>query len=241
MKTSNKILLGTVAFIILLFSAIHVALYAKYKKGEFITVAQLHEERYDKHVLNGINKVEVSGLENLEIYPSDTFRIELEKQDSKKPELSFEQKGDVLVLKGGTMQKNSEGKEELNRSFAGAVIYLPAGVSINITRCEVRFRGAADTTKAYSGNIIANYAGLTFSAEKRENKAAGYFNNISITATGGRIEFSDKTAFKELGLSLTTAEITDLGFTADKITVNADDKSDITLKGTNLKKVINKQ
>ena len=241
MKTSNKILLGTFAGILLVLTAIHVALYAKYKKGDFVTVAQLHEQRYDKHVLNGVNKVEVSGLENLEIYPSDTFRIELEKRDGKKPELSFEQKGDVLVLKGGTVQKNSEGKDEVLRSYTGAVIYMPSGVLINITECEARFRGADDTIKAYSGNITASYASLSFGAEKKEKKATGYFNNISINATGGRVEFSNDAVFKELGISLTTSEITDMGFTADKITLNADDKSDITLKGTNLKKVINKQ
>lgn len=241
MKTSNKILLGTFAGILLVLIAIHVALYAKYKKGDFVTVEQLHEQKYDKHVLNGVNKVEVSGLENLEIYPSDTFRIELEKREDKKQELIFEQKGDVLVLKGGTTQKNSEGKDEVYRSFTGAVIYMPANVSINITECEASFKGADDTTKAYSGNITARNASLTFGAGKRDEKATGYFNNISINATGGRVEFSDDAAFKELNISLTTSEITDLGFMADKIAVNADDKSVISLKGANLKKVMTKQ
>ncbi|MBI3719311.1 MAG: hypothetical protein HY252_12070 [Sphingobacteriales bacterium] len=241
MKTSNKILLGTVAFIMLVFTAIHVALYAKYKKGEFVTVAQLHEENYDKHVIAGVTKVDAWGINNLKIVPSDTFKIELEKNFGKETKITYEQKGDVLVVKGGTTDMNAEGKKQVYRSYSPVTIYLPSNTSLTVNDCEIRFSGATDTTKAFTHIINATNADVSFGEWHRDDKAASYFSNISLTSNGGRVEFLKGASFKELNLSLTGNEVEDQGFSAGKIVLSADDKSKITLKGNNLKKVINKQ
>ncbi|MBI2730000.1 MAG: hypothetical protein HYX40_04490 [Sphingobacteriales bacterium] len=242
MKTSNKILLGTVAFIMLIFTAIHVALYAKYKKGEFVTVTQLHEENYDKHVIAGVTKVDAWGINNLEIIPSDTFKIELEKNFGKETKITYEQKGDVLVVKGGTKDFNkSTGKAEVYRSYSPVTIYLPSNTTLTVNDCDIRFNGAVDSSKAFTHTINATNANVTFGEWHRDDKGYSYFSNINLTSNGGRVQFTKGASFKEINLSLTDNEVEDQGFSADKIVLNADDKSNITLKGTNLKKVINKQ
>jgi hypothetical protein len=241
MKTSNKILLGTIAFIMLAFTAIHVALYAKYKKGEFVTVAQLHDENHVKHVINGVTKVDAWGINNLEIIPSDTFKIELEKDFGKETKITYEQKGDVLIVKGGTTDiSSSTGKKEVYRSYSPVTIYLPSNTTITVNDCEIRLNGSTDTTKAFTHIINATNADITFGEWHRDEKASSYFSNINLTSNGGRVEFLKGASFKEINLSLTDNEVEDQGFNADKIVLNADDKSNITLKGTNLKKV-NKQ
>ncbi|RTL59578.1 MAG: hypothetical protein EKK37_07365 [Sphingobacteriales bacterium] len=242
MKTSNKILLGTLAFIMLVFTAIHVALYAKYKKGEFVTVAQLHEEKYEKHILNGVTKVDAWGINNLEIIPSDTFKIELAKDFGKETKITYEQKGDVLVVKGGATDINSStGKKEVYRSYSPVTIYLPSNTTITVADCEIRLNGAKDTLKAFTHIINAKNTDVTFGEWHRDDKGYSYFSNINLTSNGGRVEFLKGASFKEINISLTDNEVNDQGFKADKIVLNADDKSNITLKGTNLKKVINKQ
>lgn len=242
MKTSNKILLGTVAFIMLIFTAIHVALYAKYKKGEFVTVAQLHDENYAKHVITGVTKIDAWGLNNIEIIPSDTLKIELEKKNDRETKVTYEQKGDVLVVKGGTKEVNkSTGKEEVYRSYSPVIIYLPSNTTITVNDCDIRLNGAADTTKAFTHIIHAKNTDVTFGEWRGDDKKSSYFSNISLTSNGGRVEFLRGASFKELNLSLTENEVNDQGFTTDKLTLNADDKSNISLKGANLKKVINKQ
>lgn len=240
MKTSNKILLGTLAFIMLLFTAIHVALYAKYKKGEFVTVAQLHEERYDKHVLNNATKVDITGINSLEIIPSDTLRLEIERAGNKKSDIRYEQKGDVLTINGGSTFMNKEGKKELSRSYSSVILYLPSNTTVNLTECSAQLTGGRDTTHSFSHTITANHSELTVGEWKSIENGQSYFGTIALTGNNGRIEFLKGASFKELDLSVTDHIVNDLGFAAEKIVLSADEKSVITLKGANLRKALNK-
>ena len=44
MRTSNKILLGTLVAVLVIITAIHAALYTKYKRNDFTTLKSLHDE-----------------------------------------------------------------------------------------------------------------------------------------------------------------------------------------------------
>jgi hypothetical protein len=237
MKTSNKILLGAVVSIMLILTAIHIALYAKYKKGDFYTMAQLHEERFEKHYPKGVTKVSITGMGNVDIYPSDTLRLEIEK-NGKKSEIAFEQVGDSLILKGATAVKLPDGNIASPRSFFSTILYLPANTKVTIGESDVRFKGAADTSHAYSYNIAANNANLVIGQWDDDTHLKSYFNQLLIQANGGKLRLLQKATFKEVAVSLNKAEMTDEGFTADTFNLAADDQSSIQLKGNNLKKVI---
>ncbi|HET9055475.1 MAG TPA: hypothetical protein VFN30_01380 [Chitinophagaceae bacterium] len=240
MKTSNKILLGSLVFIMLLFTAIQVGLYAKYKKGEFVTIEQLHEEGYDRHVIAGITKVEVSGLGSLEIIPSDTLRVDIERANAKQSDITYKQKGDVLTINGGLTFINSKGEKEISRSNTSVVIYMPSNISVNFTDCNVRFNGGKDTTHSFSHTIMATNSDVRLGDWRGNEKDLSYFGTIAFMGNGGSIEFLQGASFKELNLTLTDNEMNDQGFNAEKIVLNMDEKSNITLKGSNLKKALNK-
>lgn len=237
MKTSNKILLGTVVTAALILTAIHVALYAKYKRGDLVTVQQLHEERYDKHVMSGVTKINVSGLANFEVIPSDTLRLEIEKQD-KKPEITFEQRGDSLIIKGGTIYTKTNGEVDKTRSYYSTILYLPSNTSLSINECEARIKGTADTLKAVAYTIEAWNSSLNFGETRNGKPNGSYFKSINAVADKSNVLFFNDVMIGNLSLSLVNGETEDQGMQVEIFSLNADSNSTVSLKGTNLKKLM---
>lgn len=239
MKTSNKILVGAVLTIMLVLAAVHIALYAKYKKGDFVTRQQLHEERYVKQTLKGVTNIRLSGLANVDIMPSDTFVLEIENQ-GKDHEITVEQKGDSLILNGGNSFKDKEGKINLTRSYYSVILHLPSGASIITNESEVRIKGAKDTISAPLYSINGNNTEFTFGETRNGKPGGSYYKSIDLYNRNGRVLFFNDVMLGNLSLHLTNGSTEDQGMQAESIALEADDQSTVSLKGNNLKKIINK-
>lgn len=92
MKKSNKLLLGALATIMLMITGVHIALYAKYKKGDHT----LYMPGQDLQTFNDIKYVSIRDVDNMLVTFGDTAQTSKDNPD----ELLFDQKGDTLVITG---------------------------------------------------------------------------------------------------------------------------------------------
>ncbi len=79
MRTSNKIILGIFLAPLVAVTAINLTLYAKYKSGNYISMKSVVQDRFTRLVLKNMNRVSVYGLNNFNIIPSDSLKLEIEK------------------------------------------------------------------------------------------------------------------------------------------------------------------
>jgi hypothetical protein len=97
MKKSNKLLLGGFLTVILIFAGIHIALFAKYKNGNYTLY---HREVKDKgermQKYPGVSFVIVRNVRIATILFGDTAAVEKGKEEL----IQYEQKGDSLVITG---------------------------------------------------------------------------------------------------------------------------------------------
>lgn len=126
MKTSDKLLLTAVLTAMGLFGLVHLGLYAKYRKGELVTEKALHAADFTTYHLPQPQYVVVEGRMRTRIVPSDSFFIELRKNDERSREvrllalpkdkpiyekgmnpegdvetLTYRMSGDTLIIQGG--------------------------------------------------------------------------------------------------------------------------------------------
>ena len=236
MRTSNKILAGTFIAILLIITGIHLGLYAKYKSNDFVTMKYLHEERFDSYPLKGIESVSLSGLQNVTIIPSDTARVEIEKNGDRI--LVHDFASGVLTIKGDTTITNNNGMAERIRSWRNVIIYLPLHQDIKSDDCEITIKGGLDSLKAPSVSASMNETTLHVGFGQRSDNISGnYFNKLSITKySHGNFDMSEYAVVRDISMDLTSSGFEDNNASFGSITVNADSSSTVKLNGRNIAK-----
>jgi hypothetical protein len=79
MKTSDKLLLGTVLGAMLLLGGASLAVYARYKNGDIITEKEVYRQNHLKTSLPAPGWLRIRGIYEVHFIPADTFAIEYEK------------------------------------------------------------------------------------------------------------------------------------------------------------------
>ena len=233
MRTSNKILLGILLLPLFILASLNAALYAKYKSGHYTTMKSVKEDRYTRRPLKNIHKIAVYGLENLRIIPSDTMRLEIERDS--RGHLHYTINGDSLIIHGDTTITRPGGARDTERSYQDVNLYLPSSAIIAADNSGVNIRGSKDSLKAASYQLtLTNAASLTV-ADNGADSNPVYFKSFIIKASNApQIELAPHARISDLQLSMIESVFNDNGASIDKLTVNADKTSNITLKGDNI-------
>jgi len=237
MKTSNKIVLGIFVGPLLLLTLLQVTLYAKYKSGHYVSMQSVQEDRFIHVPLTNISHIAVYGLNNFKIMPSDNLKLEIEKEEIS--HLHYIVKGDSLIIHGDTLLTRSNGDKQTERSYQDVNLYLPmAAATILADNAEVTLLGSKDSVKARSYYFsIVNDASLKVDQNGEETKPV-YFKGLTIKAShSSGIELTAQTRVMDLELTMIESAFTDNGASIEKLAVDADKVSNITLKGDNLRKV----
>lgn len=234
MKTSNKILLGTLVVPLLVITLIHVSLYAKYRSGRYVSMKSVEEDRFTRLPLKHITTVALYGLTNVSISASGAARMEIEKNGSS--QFHYNIHGDSLIIHGDSTVKRADGSEEIERSYQAVNIYLPAPATIAARESQLKITGSSDSLGATSYHFS-----LINSDFKMENdygdSTHAYFKTIYIQADhSSEIELNQNATLQELELNLLESAFTDNGASINKLTVATDKGSTVTLKGSNLQK-----
>jgi hypothetical protein len=235
MRTSNKILLTVFLAMIVALTTIHVTLFAKYKTGDFITLKEAREEQFDRHDLKKVNYIVASGLENFTIIPSDTLRLEIEKGHMVK----FFITGDSLVIHGDSNTTAPGEKENRIRSSQEVNLYLPSAEKITADFCDVELKAAKDSSSAkmYDFDLV-NTSNFHISGNNYNDSAYKYINRLFIKASNSSvIEFTKYVSIAELKMVLNDSQFDDKDASINKLTMDADKSSTLTLKGDHLRKL----
>ena len=236
MKTSNKILLGTLILVLVIITAIHAAIYAKYKSKDFVTMKVLHEERYNTYKLSGVRSLELNGLQNVKIIPSDTAKLEVQKAGGR--EVNHTIVNGVLSLSGDTLMERVNSNLDRERNYRDVIIYLPGIENIKAASCNIRIKGSKDAASALSLSFDLANSEVNFSFDERDNTHdVNHFNKITVAkASHSLIELEANAIIKEMNLRMDTSRFEDGGAQVDSISIHADDASTVQLSGKNISK-----
>lgn len=237
MRTSNKIVLGIILAPLVALSSLHVALFAKYKSGNYVSMKTVQQDRFDRPALKNIDNIEVYGLENFSITPADSFAIEIEK--SKYGHLHYTVKGNSLVIHGDSIIQHPDGTTDVMRSNENVNLYLPSVKNIIADNSDVRLKGSKDSSKAGSYHFsLLHAAGFKIEENGWQDSTYKYFKGLTIHADhSANIEIPAYTHIAELNLTMLESQFIDNDAQIGKLTIDVDKKSSVTLKGDNLKKL----
>ena len=127
MKKSNKILLGGFLTLLLIFAAIHIALYAKYKAGDFTAYnAEDEMERLSMQPFPNILFVSVRNVPGATIKFSEVAQVEKEDRG----DLEYARVGDTLQITGNA------GQGGFRRPLT---IYLPYKANLSLYNSSLYF------------------------------------------------------------------------------------------------------
>ncbi|MET0391809.1 MAG: hypothetical protein ABW019_01655 [Chitinophagaceae bacterium] len=140
MKKSNKLLLGGLLTLILLIVAMHIALYAKYKNGDY-TIYHPEDELADiMKPFPGVSFVTLLNVYAVNVRFGDKAEVEKGEEDV----IQAVQKGDTLIITGQEYSDVLEARRPVN-------ITLPPGVTLSAFNSSLRIEKGK---QAVGGNPV---------------------------------------------------------------------------------------
>ncbi len=237
MRTSNKLILGILIGPLLILTLLNLALYAKYKAGNYVSFKSVQEDRFIRMSLPNISHIAVYGLENVRIVSSDSLKLEIEKDS--RGHLHYAIKGDSLIIHGDSVITRYNGTTDVERSYQDVNLYLPiAPATILADNSGITVKGTKDSVKAASYYFsVVNNATVKVDQDGDDTTHV-YFKGLTIHAShAAGIELTAATRINDLQLTMIESPFADNGASIDKLTIEADKKSSVFLKGDNLQKV----
>lgn len=243
MQTSNKILLGVFLATVLILTSIHIALYAKYKSGDF--VKQIAAERDKTISMPLIKHVSVTGLVNVELFTkfmlNQTGKPEMKVENRPNSRFAYRIAGDTLLLFGdSTAGKDAYEKGARNHQLVQ--LSLPDAQNVKLAYGTLLLFGGLDSANAPSYSIeLARHAHL--GVIKREPASSPvFFNRMDLIINSSNVELEENTTVKELNVRAQTSDLFFRQTTIGHISLDVDSTTTVTLLGKNLKdaKIITK-
>lgn len=227
MKTSNKILLGTFLIALLILAGIHIALFAKYKKGEFTLVGDdMWPTNMLTYSLENVKYVSVENIESITIHKGDTSKLQYDKNTEYDDNLlSITRKQDTLFLSGKSA-RNPDGKW-----YRNTVLSLNGPLPVKLINSRLVVVDGKGTAPAFL-DVMLDRSSLVVAHNNQKNTAS--FETFKVNAINkSRIDLRDlNTGFLDVRLNDSSLEENLL--TADSIRIMTDMASTLELSGKNL-------
>lgn len=217
MKRSNKILLGGFLIAVLLLSALHFSLWAKYKKGDY--VAYQPEDELASMVMQSFPHVKFVSLRhvpNLNVRFSDSAEVEEGRGD----ELRYTQNGDTLVISA----KDSVGQGQNSGELA---MRLPRNASVHAFKSSVSF---TDGKGAQGGNpvLFLDQSSARFYGTTLDFLSIHAVNRSSVEFAGAQIA--------HLQLQLQNSALEDTEGNIGQLSISTDSLSRVALQAKHFSK-----
>jgi hypothetical protein len=194
MKKSNKLLLGGFLAFLLVLSAIHIALYAKYKAGDYTIynaeddLAQLSMQQFPNILF-----VSVRNVPGATVKFSDVAQVEKGKDDG----VQYAQKGDTLQITGNADQS------EFRRPVT---FYLPYNATLSLHNSSLSFESGK---KGFQNNptIYLQKSHAVFPGEQTP-LSLGHLRLIASDRSGALFRGNTQVAHLDVRLSNSSIEAT---------------------------------
>jgi hypothetical protein len=232
MKTSNKILLGVLLAFMLILTSLHLALFAKYKSGDFASAEQI-PDNMDRHSLPAIKYVSITGLVNCYLIShAEKPSIEINKEG--KSRIAYKVVGDTLVVTGDSAATKEDYERGL-RNHQLVNLKLPATEQVKLTYGSLFILGGDDSAQApsYSIELVTNAHLGIIQREPATTKA--FFNRLNLVTNKSNVELDDKTMINELNVRSVASNLIYKQASIKHMTMDVDSNTAVTLSGKNLK------
>jgi len=227
MKTSNKILLGTFLIALLILVSVHVALYAKYKRGDYTLVSDdMWPTNMITYSLSDIKYVSVNNVENVTIHAADSSKLRYDKPgDDEDNFLEVNRRNDTLFLFGKS-KRNANG-----RWYRGTALFFAGPLPVRITNSNLHIYSRENvTSKSFPLDVTLDQASMV--VNNQQNNEVNIASVKIDASNGSRISlFKVKTNFLDVHLKNSSLEENTLN--ADSIMIVTDASSKIQLSGKN--------
>jgi hypothetical protein len=230
MKTSNKILLGTFFTLLLIILAVHIAIYAKYKKGDYTLVSDdMWPTNMITYSLENVKYVSLDNIENITVSTSDSSKLQYDKaEEGDENMLSVTRKDDTLFLSGKSTTRNE------GRWYRRTHLSLARLLPLKVTNSQIHVGVSAKKSLApLSMDIMLD---RSFMDVNNRHKNALSFGTFKINAINkSRIDLYNLTT-NFLDVNLENSSLEENTLIADSIRVMTDLDSKLELTGKNLVK-----
>lgn len=222
MKKSNVLLLGGFLLVVLLISAIHITLYAKYKAGDFtIYNAQDDLTPPSMQLYPNILFVSVRNVPRATVKFSDVAAVEKGEEE----DIQYLRRGDTLLITGSD-RANQEG-------FTHDVAFnLPYNATVSVFNSSLFFQ----TGKKTAGNnpvIYLKKSWVLFSGADDSLR----LGHIKVVASdSSTVAFGGNTLVNHLDVQLSRSSIKDTDGNFDQLSIVTDSLSRISLQAKHLVK-----
>lgn len=247
MKTSNKILLIFFLSAIGVLGAVHLALYAKFSKGEIVT----GEDR-EKEILIAYNGAAPSRLIlkdnlNVTIIPSDTFSVEMDKRDAEK--ITCRRSGDSLILTGDKAGWIDPFDEQRDFNSLPVTVYCGHLENIFLSGCMGRINGRKKPER-FTIDLTLKDASLRtggyfeYYGNPHQPLIREYYDSIRVDASHSNLMIQQNGSIRSLYVQLADGSwirdgspIRDGKARIERAEIHYSDDSWLDLSGENLRKL----
>lgn len=220
MKKSNKVLLIAFLSFLLIITAVHLSLSAKYKNGEF-TAYSPEKLGIQKTAYNGVQQVVLKDLDNVNLGISTTASVGKETDD--KQDYTVEQKGAILYVTG----KDFVGHQ--TRSKTPVWVSIPSGATVSATNVMMDTENN-ETVPNASMMVTLNNARLHIN--QYQTRLA--YDSVSVTAIEGSVVYINRADIRSLNLRLQKSSVNESQNVFGSLQVAVDTSSEVSLSATHL-------
>jgi hypothetical protein len=260
MKTSDKLLLILLLSALGIFGAVHLALYARYRQGNFLGEKELNEQGFIKYRGPAPVALSLKGNMIVRIIPSDNFSVEIEKdgggpgQDgglngpkaviegveaAGSRKLSYHADGDTLIIRGNPFPEiDPHGAWQSYFNFPRVNIYAGQLKSIRVSGGMVDLKGEERPGQFHTALFFRN--ALCWIGESDENYnwkwSPAYYDSVRIQADNSKLVLHANATIKKLTVQLDDgSEIDELKARVDHSSIACSANSRINMTGATLK------
>jgi hypothetical protein len=221
MKKSNKLLLVGFLTGLLLITAIHVSLYAKYKAGNY-TIYNA-EEDLKRQSLHTFPNILFVSLRNV---PEGTVRFgDVAKMEKGDEDIVYVQKGDTLLISG----TDSLGSRNIDYPVT---FHLPYNATLSVVNSFLSFRGGKKMAES-TPVIYLQKSQALFSGTETPLR----FGHLKVVASdSSAVMFHGNTQVSNLEVQLSTSSIEYNGGDFGQLSITTDSASHISLQSKHLLK-----
>lgn len=256
-KTSNKLLVTMLIGAILLVGGIHLALYGQFRAGHFIRWRQLQQRKFVQYHLAQPTVLSLTGIVWVNIYPSDSFYIELPKvedPDDKPwmlgqtgPEANlaipqYSQSGDTLSVIGDVTVPLWRPFADFSYSnhLPRINIYTRRLKEIRLLDGQLVLDGSDGAADAPAIRLTASNATIWVAEYNEPNPTPlpkEFFDSLDLHLSNSILLLNRSATIRSATIRLDAgSELNDRWSTVGRSQISASDSSRISLTGNNLKK-----
>lgn len=222
--------MGVLLAFILILTGLHLALYAKYKSGDFVTVNSNDKER---HTLPDIKYVSVTGLVNCYLLSHESIpAIEINKEKGSR--ISYKVVNDTLFVTGDSTA-TIEALEQGARNHQLVNLILPAATQIKLAYSTMWLSGSFDSAHAPSYSIELVTQAHIGIMEHEPGISNVFFDSLNLVTNRSTVELNKRPMIGELHVQSFASHIICQQASIRQMTMDFDSTSTVFMQETNLK------